>query len=791
MGPPLPVNEHERLEALQRYQILDSEPEAAFDRITQTAARFFNVPIALISLVDQDRQWLKSRCGLEVSETPREIAFCAHTILGTEPMVVADATLDPRFAANPSVVGEPHIRFYAGAPIRTSDGFNLGSLCVIDTEPRQITVEERVMLEQWAAIVLDQLELRITQQNLSTELATRARTEEKLRASEAKFRAVAQSAGDAIISADEEGQIEFWNHGAERIFGHSGADMLGQPLSRIMPERFRQTYEAGMACSRATGENRVLGQTGELLGMHQRGHEFPIELTLSSWEANGRTFFTAIVRDITGRKLADDELKRSAARLAEAQSAARLGSWEVDLATGQTLWSDEMFHLLGLEKEKVRPSHERFLECVHPEDRPRVCDFTPALLATHKPPTIDLRIVHPNGDMLSVQRHASVVLDETGVPVRMFGILQDITERKQNEAVLQKEREFLSALLENLTDAIVSCDAEGRLTMLNRATRQIHQDSFTEIPPERWAEHFGLFLADGETQMRMEEIPLYRALHGEKLRDVEMVVATDDAPSRSFLASGQSFFDAEAHKLGAVIAMHDITERKAAEAKAEASANRLRQLCDITSKGESSFEDKVRAVLDLSRHEFGLDNATFAELFADEFVVRYASWKDDETAEEFRCPLADTTCQELFVTHGPIAFEHASDSEWATHPGFLRFGFESYIGAPVYVRGTPHGSLSFTSTQPRTEKFTESDKEFLRLLAQWVGGEIERQQTEDALKQAREDAAQLQLEASRRESIQRYTFLADSMPQIVWTARPDGFLEYVNRAWTDRYRTHP
>ncbi|EMK3304585.1 sensor domain-containing diguanylate cyclase [Vibrio vulnificus] len=144
--PEKPDNEPQRIADLHSLHILDTAAEERFDRITRIARRLFDVPIALVSLVDEDRQWFKSCIGLNASETPRDISFCGHAILGTDTLIVEDASLDARFADNPLVTGEPHIRFYAGVPLMFEHSSCLGTLCIIDSKPRTLNEDERLDL---------------------------------------------------------------------------------------------------------------------------------------------------------------------------------------------------------------------------------------------------------------------------------------------------------------------------------------------------------------------------------------------------------------------------------------------------------------------------------------------------------------------------------------------------------------------------------------------------------------------------------------------------------------------
>lgn len=152
-APALPKNEQERLEALYKLKLLDTGPEFRFDRITKLTRKLLHVPIAVISLVDQDRQWFKSAEGLDVSETSREISFCGHTILQEDALMVTDATKDKRFKDNPLVTGDPQIRFYCGIPLKIGSGEQIGTLCVIDQKPREFSADEVGLLYDLAALV--------------------------------------------------------------------------------------------------------------------------------------------------------------------------------------------------------------------------------------------------------------------------------------------------------------------------------------------------------------------------------------------------------------------------------------------------------------------------------------------------------------------------------------------------------------------------------------------------------------------------------------------------------------
>jgi GAF domain-containing protein len=177
MTATMPSTETARLAALNRYAILDTEPEQSFDDLVVLASFVCRTPIATLSLVDDHRQWFKSKVGVEVRETPRDISFCAHAIQQDELFIVPDALQDPRFKDNPLVLGDPHIRFYAGAPLIDEDGYALGTLCVMDRQPRELDDTQKEALRSLRRLALSQIELRRNIQLLKEALSDRTREE--------------------------------------------------------------------------------------------------------------------------------------------------------------------------------------------------------------------------------------------------------------------------------------------------------------------------------------------------------------------------------------------------------------------------------------------------------------------------------------------------------------------------------------------------------------------------------------------------------------------------------------
>lgn len=285
---PIAADETIRLAALCRYGILDTPAEAEFDDFTKLAAQICATPIALISLIDAERQWFKSKLGIAVPETPRDISFCGHAIHGREVFEVPNALEDERFSDNPLVTSAPWIRFYAGMPLVVPEGYAVGTLCVIDSVPRQLSDAQRDALAALGRQVVRQLELR--------------RSEAVLQDHVSYTQAILDNVIDGVITIDVLGTIASFNLAAERIFDYAATEVIGKNVRILMPEPYRGAHDGYLANYLNTGVARIIGIGREVEGRRKDGSTFPINLAVSEISHNGQRMFIGLVRDITEGK---------------------------------------------------------------------------------------------------------------------------------------------------------------------------------------------------------------------------------------------------------------------------------------------------------------------------------------------------------------------------------------------------------------------------------------------------------------------------------------------------------
>ena len=304
-APPIPEDERSRLHALRELNILDTPPEERFDRLTRLARRLFNVPIALVSLVDEDRQWFKSNAGLEITETPRVNSFCAHAINQNDVFTVRDTLEDNRFQDNPLVKGDPRIRFYAGCPLHVPNGKRLGTFCVIDREPRTLTGDETEMLRDLAALAEQEL--------VAAHLATM--DELTLLSNRRGFMAMARHALNLCRRLNRSAALLYFDlNRFKQIndqYGHAEGDRALQVFADVLKRTFRESDIAGrlggdefVVFVTGTGKDqtetlldRLEREIGECNTTQQRGYDLSYSVGVTQFDPDTHNTLESLLKD--------------------------------------------------------------------------------------------------------------------------------------------------------------------------------------------------------------------------------------------------------------------------------------------------------------------------------------------------------------------------------------------------------------------------------------------------------------------------------------------------------------
>ena len=437
-SPDIPSNELSRLAALKKFEILDTFSEKEFDDITFLAAQICGTPIALISLIDENRQWFKSKVGLSEAETSRNIAFCAHAINGNELFEVQNALKDERFADNPLVTGELHVRFYAGMPLTTSDGLNLGTLCVLDHIPRKLDDNQLQAMESLSRLVVRLIEGRfhaIQQSRVEAELTEqRAALHESNEQVHLALSVAKLGAWDWSIPTNKVIYDKRWYEmvGYEHLELDFSLSIFGKLLH---PDDLASTTELLEAHLKSKADSCDI----EFRMVHKAGHVVWINSIgkVMERDADGSPIrMIGMHMDISERKLAelaiearDDVVKRIA-------QIAKVGGWSLDLITNELYWTDGIKHIHEVELDYV-PDVDTAISFYKPEAQTVIREAIAHAVKTGKSWDLEQPLVTAKGNKIWVRSQGSPITKD-GKVVRLAGATQDITRYKLAEDEIKK-----------------------------------------------------------------------------------------------------------------------------------------------------------------------------------------------------------------------------------------------------------------------------------------------------------------------------------------------------------------
>ena len=442
-----------RLSALHDLRILDTPPEPQFDALCRTAASLFSVPIALVSLVDRDRQWFKATCGLNARETPRDMSFCSHAILSDEVLVVEDAAQDPRFAGNPLVTGDPGIRFYAGAPLILRSGLRLGTLCIIDTAPRSLAAGQVSQLRDLAEVVTSLLRFQEVRIECGAELTARRLAGDSLAESEARYRALTNALPQMVWATTATDRRALYTNAQFRTFYGPMGPERAERVARNHPE---DAAHMAATWERAAAEERPYEVEGRL--RRQDGVYRWHKVVMIPVRRDGAVVeWVGTALDIDDIVSAHAKLEETTELLCLAQQAAGAAVWDWDVSRRVARHSPRsalMYGLTPLNEAAVEVTAAEWESRVHPDDLAAVWASVASALEWRGTFTAEFRVVRPVGEGGGhkwIQAFGRVVTDAaSGEPARIVGLHLDVTARREAEEGLRRSEARLRVSEERL-----------------------------------------------------------------------------------------------------------------------------------------------------------------------------------------------------------------------------------------------------------------------------------------------------------------------------------------------------
>lgn len=468
MQAPLPPNEGKRLEALKNYHILDTPPEKDLDDLTALASFICETPMALVSLVDENRQWFKSKIGVRAGETPRDVAFCAHAIMGNDLFLVPDAAKDPRFADSLLVKGEPWIRFYAGAPLITSEGYAVGTLCVMDTQPRELNDAKKEALSALARQVVAQFELRRQSEYLQKTLTEKTIYAENLEKSDIKYRSLFENSMGLICFHELDGTLRDVNMSAAASLGYTPSEMVGKNLADFLApgvHHILQIYlESISKQGQAEGYIKLKAKSGDFkIWMYNN--------RLKSDTKGGKIVF-GFALDVTEVKRIEKEFNESQRKYKVLVENMGDGVVQVDSDDVVRYANKQFCAMTGYKEEEIigKKGPEIFFDENNISvQKNRHRDRMRGISERY-----EIQMRTKDGGSIWASVSATPLVDHHGLVEGTLGLISDITKQKEIYNALQVAEEKYRNIFEKALDGIFQSTPDGQYLSMNPAFAKIY-----------------------------------------------------------------------------------------------------------------------------------------------------------------------------------------------------------------------------------------------------------------------------------------------------------------------------
>ncbi|MCD8740578.1 PAS domain S-box protein [Mucilaginibacter roseus] len=529
----LPDNEEERLSALASYQILDTLPEKEFDAITRLASYICNAPIALITLLDEQRQWFKSKVGIDGTETLRSEAFCSHTIMRDDILEINDATTDDRFKDNIYVTGVPNVKFYAGAPLIDPNGYRLGALCVIDSVPHQLTDEQKEALKTLADEVMSHLILRKQKKELEQSLK-----------SHQEFYILFDTSSEMHCIMDKDFNLQLVNKAIEPVLGYKPDEAVGRPIWDFYVEESKEQSLAVLrnALNRQKRSVEVETQVNTKSGQ-KKWISWSLTFNDDKWYASGR--------DVTHHKQVSRELQELSLVASKISNGVVISD-----ADDRVVWVNSAFETItGFNQADVEGERLRSVILKQGEEHQLIPQLDD-LIEKKQSYEIDLLMTKKDGEDLWIKVANSIIYDADGNVEKYIRVIININTRKRAEHDL----EILSFAARKSPGGILIRDDNGRVMWMNETMENLTGYTFAEMEGKQ----FGTMLMGEESDMSVF-MAAKKAIDENRPYEVEIKIYRKDGTPVWVWISNNPLFDENGAVHRHVGVMVDISERKKTE----------------------------------------------------------------------------------------------------------------------------------------------------------------------------------------------------------------------------------